>query len=71
MEASQQTDGKPLCPENKAGKKVQRERMAGDYYLSFVEFDDQGWFADRRQMDALFALLKRLEEKDKKSTATR
>lgn len=33
----------------------------GDYYLSFVEFDDQGWFADRRQMEALFALLKRLE----------
>jgi len=35
----------------------------GDYFLSFVEFDDQGWFADRRQMDALFALLK--DQKDK------
>lgn len=34
----------------------------GDYYLSFVEFDDQGWFADRGQMDALFALLAELQE---------
>ncbi len=35
----------------------------GDYYLSFVEFDDQGWFADREQMEALFALLAELEQK--------
>jgi hypothetical protein len=39
----------------------------GDYYLSFVEFDDQGWFADRRQMEALFALLDDLEVKNKKT----
>jgi hypothetical protein len=31
-----------------------------DYYLSFVEFDDQGWFADRNQMDALMRLLETL-----------
>ena len=35
----------------------------GNYYLSFVEFDDQGWFADRRQMEALFALLDDLKDK--------
>ena len=29
----------------------------GDYHLAFVEFDDQGWFADRKQMEALFMLL--------------
>jgi hypothetical protein len=28
-----------------------------DYYLGFVEFDDQGWFWDRRQMDRLLDLL--------------
>ncbi|MGB5473423.1 MAG: hypothetical protein WBQ78_08090 [Gammaproteobacteria bacterium] len=39
----------------------------GDYYLSFVEFDDQGWFADREQMKALFALLEDLEKKDKET----
>ncbi len=39
----------------------------GDYFLSFVEFDDQGWFADRRQMDALFALLADLK-KQKRET---
>lgn len=48
------------------GKK--RTRMTGDYHLSFVEFDDQGWFADRRQMDALFGLLDRLEEQNDGST---
>jgi hypothetical protein len=37
-----------------------------DYHLSFVEFDDQGWFADRKQMEALFSLLRRLEQEDKK-----
>jgi hypothetical protein len=37
-----------------------------DYHLSFVEFDDQGWFADRKQMEALFALLDRLETREKK-----
>ena len=39
----------------------------GDYYLSFVEFDDQGWFADREQMKALFALLKDIEKKNKET----
>ena len=29
----------------------------GNYHLAFVEFDDQGWFAERGQMDALFDLL--------------
>ena len=38
----------------------------GEYHLSFVEFDDQGWFADRKQMEALFALLQRLETEGKK-----
>lgn len=33
----------------------------GDYHLAFVEFDDQGWFADRKQMEALFLLLRDLE----------
>ena len=28
-----------------------------DYYLAFVEFDDHGWFWDRRQMDILLRLL--------------
>lgn len=32
---------------------------ASDYYLSFVEFDDQGWFWDRRQMETLLRLLQR------------
>jgi hypothetical protein len=36
----------------------------GDYYLAFVEFDDQGWFAERKQMDALFALLNELKDKN-------
>ena len=40
------------------------KRRPLDYYLSFVEFDDQGWFADRGQMEALFALLKKLEKED-------
>ena len=35
-----------------------------DYYLSAVEFDDQGWFADRKQMEALFLLLKKLEKEN-------
>lgn len=34
----------------------------GNYYLAFVEFDDQGWFADRKQTEALFLLLKELEK---------
>src|SRR5207237_1717052 len=37
-----------------------------DYHLAFVEFDDQGWFADRKQMEALFSLLRRLETEGKK-----
>ncbi|SFG32117.1 hypothetical protein [Neptunomonas qingdaonensis] len=47
-------------------KKMSRKK--GNYHLSFVEFDDQGWFADRRQMEALFELLKTLEEKNDGST---
>ena len=39
----------------------------GDYYLSFVEFDDQGWFAERKQMDALFDLLNKLKEEDRET----
>ena len=37
-----------------------------DYHLSFVEFDDQGWFHDRKQMEALFSLLRGLELDEKK-----
>ena len=33
-----------------------------DYYMAFVEFDDQGWFADRRQMESLLTLLERLRQ---------
>jgi hypothetical protein len=29
----------------------------GDYHLAFVEFDDQGWFWDRKQMEVLMRLL--------------
>lgn len=43
-------------------------KITGDYHLSFVEFDDQGWFADRSQMEELFTLLKTLEEKNDGST---
>lgn len=39
----------------------------GNYFLSFVEFDDQGWFEDRRQMDALLALLKDLKDKNREA----
>lgn len=49
-------------------KGKERTRMTGDYHLSFVEFDDQGWFADRGQMEALFELLKTLEEKNDRDT---
>ncbi|MEM1400123.1 MAG: hypothetical protein AAGF58_09595, partial [Pseudomonadota bacterium] len=38
---------------------------AYDYYMSFVEFDDQGWFWDRRQMQALMRLLDEELEKDR------
>src|SRR5687767_10920303 len=31
----------------------------GDYYLAFVEFDDQGWFWDRKQLEVLMRLLGR------------
>ena len=34
----------------------------GTYHMAFVEFDDQGWFHDRRQMEALFMLLQNLEK---------
>jgi hypothetical protein len=39
------------------------EKRTGQYHMAFVEFDDQGWFADRRQMEALFMLLGTLEDK--------
>jgi len=41
------------------------ETRLADYHMAFVEFDDQGWFADRRQMEALFMLLKDLEQGDR------
>lgn len=41
------------------------ELTPADYHMSFVEFDDQGWFADRKQMEALFALIHRLEREEK------
>lgn len=28
-----------------------------DYYMSFIEFDDQGWFWDRKQLESLLRLL--------------
>jgi hypothetical protein len=47
---------------------VYREKDGGtstaDYHMAFVEFDDQGWFSDRKQMEALFLLLKTLEGTD-------
>ena len=39
--------------------------MEGDYYLSFVEFDDQGWFHDRKQMEGLMRLLEKEEQEGK------
>ena len=44
-------------------QKDERASMA-DYHMAFVEFDDQGWFSDRKQMEALFLLLKTLEGTD-------
>ncbi len=59
-------------PELKLGEETKKgkgkQRITGDYHLSFVEFDDQGWFADRRQMDALFTLLDKLEKENDGST---
>ncbi len=46
---------------------VSDDEARGDYHLAFVEFDDQGWFADRRQMEALFARLKKLEKEDEEN----
>ena len=46
-------------------KVITKESVSGNYYLSFVEFDDHGWFADRKQMEALFALLKKIEKEKK------
>jgi hypothetical protein len=40
---------------------------AADYYLAFVEFDDQGWFAKRQQMEALMMLLQQIEREDQAS----
>jgi hypothetical protein len=42
------------------------ELQSADYHMAFVEFDDQGWFADRKQMEALFALFDRLERDEKR-----
>lgn len=36
-----------------------------DYYTAFVEFDDQGWFWDRKQLESLLRFLYQPEEKDK------
>ena len=36
-----------------------------DYYLGFVEFDDQGWFWDRKQMEALLRLLHQQQQAEK------
>lgn len=36
-----------------------------DYYTAFVEFDDQGWFWDRRQMESLLRLLYKEKKKNK------
>jgi hypothetical protein len=40
-------------------------RRIADYHMAFVEFDDQGWFADRKQMEALFMRLRDLELEEK------
>ncbi|MGF1642574.1 MAG: hypothetical protein ACFCUJ_02955 [Thiotrichales bacterium] len=37
-----------------------------DYYMGFVEFDDQGWFWDRKQMEALLRLLHEQQATQKK-----
>jgi hypothetical protein len=47
------------------GPEATRGQQPGDYHLTFVEFDDQGWFADRKQMEALFMLLGRFERAGK------
>lgn len=36
-----------------------------DYYVAFVEFDDQGWFHDRKQLESLLRLLYQ-QDKSKK-----
>jgi len=36
-------------------------RRHGEYDLAFVEFDDQGWFEQRGQMEALFMRLRQIE----------
>jgi hypothetical protein len=44
------------------------KQARGDYHLAFVEFDDQGWFADRKQMEALFMTIQRIEQEEKRRT---
>jgi hypothetical protein len=61
------TDSHALSPAIQHRFYQTKDGQEGDYYLSFVEFDDQGWFADREQMKALFALLEDLEKKDKET----
>jgi len=45
-----------------------QELREGDYHLAFVEFDDQGWFADRKQMEALFLMLAQIAREQKERT---
>lgn len=54
------SDGNPDAP---GANPADTDRR--DYYLAFVEFDDQGWFADRRQMDSLFVLLEGLRQQQR------
>jgi len=67
-ETCQFRDGKPVQPGNEACSVQQHQFLVGhesgpqDYYLGFVEFDDQGWFNQhenigRQQMEALFRFL--------------
>lgn len=34
-----------------------KPRLTGDYYMSYVEFDDQGWFEDIKQQETLTRFL--------------
>ena len=47
----------PLDPET-------GERITGEYLFASVEFDDQGWFWDRRQMEVLLRQLYEDEEQE-------
>jgi hypothetical protein len=50
------------------GQDGKSEQAEADYHLAFVEFDDQGWFANRTQMEALFMTLHRIEQEEKQRT---